>query len=43
MKKRKHNNDVILQVTTAIGILQQQLAMMYKVKHKHFYIFETKD
>ena len=32
-----------LQITTAIGILQQQSAMMYKIKHKNFYIFETKD
>ena len=37
MKKIKHNNYVILQITTAIGKLQQQLAMMYKIKHKYSY------
>ena len=35
MKKRKHNNDVILEITTAIGKLQQQSAMMDKMKHKN--------
>ena len=39
MSKRKHNNDVILQITIAVGKLQQQSTMMYKI----FYIFETKD
>ena len=38
MNERKHNNDFILQITTAVAKLQQQSAMMYK----NFYNFETK-
>ena len=39
MKKKKHS-DVILQITTAIRKLSQQSTMMYKMKHKNFYILK---
>ena len=40
--KKKHKNLVILQITTTIAKLQQQ-SVMYKMKHKNFCTFETKD